>query len=457
MPRILFYPRHNMASRLTILPWTVAIVAIAGVAAWPAYIKHTERAQEIAILPTLAPVTADYQFRDKSIAFWEGQVRKNLTGDMLSPRQLAGEYLQRYRERGDIDDVLRAKRQAQRSLQVQPRANLQADIQLASVFLTLHQFTAALAETKFIESYDPRDPQMKIREASLDLEIGDYAAAKRIIAALPPARTYAAIARDTLVTRYDELTGHLTEARKLFETPTAYGNAQFDAPAQQRAWFYFRAGELAFEAGDNDAALASERQSLAIFPNYVDATRAAARFNCALQRWQDCLKNAEASASVIPYPETLGYEADAQRALGDTSGAKATDDLIRTVERIGNTQHISDRLLAIYYSEHHLYPHDAYAIAKRELAVRDDIFTQDTLAWAAAMDGRWDEARTEMKKAIRFDTENSLMQYHAGAIAMHFGERDEARRRFERALALNAHFHSAYADDARAQLRSLGS
>ncbi len=444
-----------MASRLTIIPWTVAIVAIASVAAWPAYIKHTERAADVASLPTIAPVTADYKYRDKTIAFWEGQVRKNVADDMLSPRQLASEYLQRYRERGDIDDVLRAERQAQRSLRVAPRGNLQADVELASVFLTLHQFSAALAETKFIESYDSNDPQMKIREASLDLEIGDYASAKRIIAALPPAKGYAAIARDTLVTRYDELTGHLAEARKLFETPTAYGNAQFDAPAQQRAWFFFRAGELAFEAGDNDAALADERQALAIFPNYVDATRAAARFNCALQRWHECLTNAAASAAVIPYPETLGYEADAQRALGDASGAKATDDLIRTIERIGNTQHLSDRLLAIYYSEHHLYPHDAYAIAKRELAVRDDIFTEDTLAWAAAMDGRWNEARVASAKAIRFDTENSLVQYHAGVIAEHFGDSDEAGRRFERALALNAHFHAVYADDARARLRAL--
>jgi tetratricopeptide (TPR) repeat protein len=446
-----------MNSRLTIIPWTVSIVAIVAVAAWPAYIKHTELAQRAASLPTLAPVTADYALRDKTIAFWERQVRKNVYDDMLSPRELAAEYLQRYRERGDIDDVLRAKVQAQRSLRAQPRGNLAADVEIASVELTLHQFHAALAETKYIETYDPHDPQMKIREASLDLEIGDYATAKRIIDGLPKASTYAAVAQDTLVTRYDELTGHLAEARTLFETPTAYGNAQFDAPAQQRAWFFFRAGELAFEAGDNDAALADERQSLAIFPNYVDATRAAARFDCALERWHDCLTNAVASAAVIPYPETLGYEADAERALGDTAGAMQTEDLIRTVERIGNTQRISDRLLAIYYSEHRRYPHDAYAIAKRELATRDDILTEDTLAWAAAMDGRWDEARTEMRKAIRFDTENSLMQYHAGVIALHFGDRDEARRRFERALALNAHFHAVYAADARAQLSALRS
>src|ERR1700684_1573907 len=64
-------------------------------------------------------------------------------------------------------------------------------------------------------------------------------------------------------------------------------------------------------------------------------------------------------------------------ALGDGAGAAQTDDLIRTVERIGNAQHVSDRLLAIYYSEHGEHLDDAYAIALRERNVRGDLFTDD--------------------------------------------------------------------------------
>ncbi len=153
-----------------------------------------------------------------------------------------------------------------------------------------------------------------------------------------------------------------------------------------------------------------------------------ARFTCALHRWQACLDAAAASAAVAPFPEVLGYEVDAQRALGDPAAAARTDDLIRTVERIGNAQHISDRLLAVYYTDHGERRDDAYAIAKRELAVRDDVFTEDTLAWAAAMDGRWYEARARIRRALRYVTENALLRYHAGIIALHFGDRVEARR-----------------------------
>ena len=65
-------------------------------------------------------------------------------------------------------------------------------------------------------------------------------------------------------------------------------------------------------------------------------------------------------------------------------------------------------------------------------------------------------ARAHPPTALRFDTENALLQYHAGSIALHFGDRSEAKRRLERALALNPQFHPFYADDARKQLgRSL--
>ncbi|MGH7327977.1 MAG: tetratricopeptide repeat protein, partial [Polyangiaceae bacterium] len=374
-------------------------------------------------------------------------------GDMISPRQLAEQYLQRYRERGDVDDVLRAERATKLSLAAQPRGNLPAEIELASVYLTLHRFYDALAVTKDIERWDAGDDGMYAREASLDLEVGDYATAARRLDAVKP--------RDrndswrVIESRYLELTGHLAQARQLLATASAYQNSNFDAPAQQRAWYFFRQGEMAFEAGDKGAALRFEHEAVTVFPGYADALRSLARVECALHEWKPCLDDATTSANVIPYPETLGYKADAQRALGDVDAAGQTDALIRVVERVGNAQHISDRLLAIYYSEHHLYPDDAYAIAKRELKARDDIFTQDTLAWAAAMDGRWNEARTEIRKAIRFDTENSLLQYHAGIIALHFGDRAEAKLRLTRALALNPHFQAVYADDARAQLALL--
>ena len=435
------------------LPWVFIALALVAIAFWPAYIARTSAAARASSLPTFAPVSKDYLLRDKTVAFWEKLMNARHPNDMISPRQAADQYLQRYRERGNIDDVLRSERAAKMSLRAQPRGNVAAEMQLASVYLTLHRFKDALVMTRDVEKMDVDSDAMHTREASLLLEIGDYAGARRDLDSVKTKNRDDGW--DVIESRYLELTGHLAEARDLIVHPSAMINSNFDATAQQRAWYFFRQGEMAYEAGDNAGAIALENQALAVFPNYADANRLKAKFSCAQELWQQCLDAATASANVVPYPETLGYEVDAQRALGHEDLAAQTNDLIYAIERVGNTQRISDRLLAIYYSDHHLKPDDAYAIAKRELAVRDDIFTEDTLAWAAAMDNKWAEARTREAKALQFDTEISLFHYHAGAIALHFGDTAEAKKQFARALALNAQFDAVYADDARTQLAKL--
>jgi tetratricopeptide (TPR) repeat protein len=432
---------------------TIVLCAIAAVALWPRYLARSTNVAAAAGLPTMAPVVADYQNRDKLVAFWEKTSNEHHPGDMISPDHLAEQYLQRYRERMDIDDVLRAERAAKQSLIAQPNGNMPALLELASIELTLHRFHEAIALTKQIEAMDPGDPAMYSRDASLALEVGDYARAERMLDAVPEK------GRDdgwrVIDSRYLELTGHLAEARSALATASAYQNSNFDAPAQQRAWYFFRQGEMAFEAGDNDAALGFEREAVTVFPGYADALRTLARIECSQHDWQQCLTDAVASSNIVPYPETLGYKADAQRALGDAAGADQTNDLIHTVGMLGDKQHITDRLLAIYYADHKIYTHDAYAIAKNELNARDDIFTEDTLAWAAAMDGRWDEARTHAARAGMYHTENSLIAYHAGIIAEHFGDTAAAKTDFQRALALNPSFHPAFADDARARMAAL--
>ena len=401
----------------------------------------------------MAPVVADYATRPKLIAFWERAVNEHHEGDQLSPRMLSSQYMQRYRENGDIGDVVRAEHEARLSLAAQPTGNLPAQTELATVYLTLHRFHDALAVTRNIESWDRGDDSIYPREASLQMEVGNYSRAAHLLAAVPE-KNHNDEWR-VVESRYLELTGHLAQARELLALVSAYQNGEFDAPAQQRAWYFFRQGEMAFEAGDNQTALADEREAVTVFPYYSDGYRALARVECSVHDWNDCLRDATKSANEIPYPETLGYEADAQAALGDAAGSARTRDLIGAVERIGNAYHISDRLLAVYYSDHQVKTADAYAIAKREMDARDDIFTEDTLAWAAAMDGRWAEARTHERKALAYGTQNSLLYYHAGIIALHFGDRTGARKWLQMAVALNPQFHPVFGPRAKTLLASL--
>ena len=441
-----------MRTRFVVAAAFVLLVAAAA-AAWPRTIDRGVGSAAAAGLPTMAPVVADYLERDRLVAFWERATAEHHRGDFISPQQLADQYLQRYREHNDIDDVLRAERAARLSLAAHRAGNLAGELQLAAIDLTLHRFYEALAITKSVEHWDAGDDAMWIREASLDLEVGDYSAAEHRLDAVP--RRDRNDSWSVIESRNLELTGHIAQARRLLAVASAYQNENFDAPAQQRAWYFFRQGEMAFEAGDNPGALADERQAVTIYPAYADAYRTLARIECAHHDWKDCLRDATTSAAGVPYPETLGYEADAQRALGDFAAARQTDDLIGAIARLGDAQHITDRLLALYYADHHERPQLAYAIARGELRSRDDVFTEDTLAWAAAMDGRWVEAERAAKRALRYGTQNALLDYHAAVIDQHLGRRSVAARLYARALALNPTFHQTFADEARRQLASL--
>jgi tetratricopeptide (TPR) repeat protein len=434
--------------------WLIAATALCALAAWPAFshrVTGSAAAADPVMQLTPAPVKPDFIYRDADVAFLESRYKKNAQ-DMIVPRMLSAEYLQRYRERGDVGDVLRAQAAARTSLHAMPRNNMAGDIALADADLALHRFGDARTLIESARRVQPDNHDLALREASVDMELGDYARARRLIEA---SRDTGSLAQDVIVSRWDEITGRVADAQTRLNHAMHFSDSLYDMPAERRAWYHFRLGELKYLTGDNAGAIAAEQDALAIFKTDVFALGALARFELAHKDYAAAEATAQQGVRLMPSPETLGILADAQAARNDRAGARATAAEIDAEERIGNVQHVNDRLIAVYLADHGKRPGDAYAIARREIAVRDDIYAEDTLAWCAAKAGKWDVARAAAAKALRFDTEDPRLQYHAGVIAQHFGDRTEAVRRYTRALALNPQFSATAADDARAQLARL--
>jgi tetratricopeptide (TPR) repeat protein len=427
----------------------IAALALAGVAAWPSFVA-TREAQASA-QPTPAPVLADYAQRDRLVTFYEGAVRAH--PDQLVTRMLAAQYLQRFRETGDADDLVRGEHAAERSLALQPRFNVGGEMTLASALVSLHRFRAGRAHAQRALEIEPWNPAAVAQLAASDAELGRYDEAKSLLRAAHAGRRLD-VALDTASARYDELGGNLAAARSSIDRALVETDSVMDNPAESRAWFHVRAGELAWAAGDGPAAEQRFREALDIFPNYARAWNGLARLYWGQRRWQQTLDAASRAAKRVPLPETLGYEADAQRALGDAAAARATDDLIDAVARIADAG-LNDRALATYFADHGRRLDDAIAIARRDVAARDDVLAEDTLAWALARAGRYAEARDAARKAVRRNTQDARLFYHAGVIAMESGDRTEAARRLRAALELNPQFHPAQADDARTRLARL--
>ncbi|MGZ3510171.1 MAG: tetratricopeptide repeat protein [Vulcanimicrobiaceae bacterium] len=437
---------HKSTRSLLVL----AAIALVAIAAWPLAGLRQAGASRAYV----APVLPDYRYRDRTVAFYERRISEN-PQDQISAKLLAAQYMQRYRESQDVGDILRSLHQGVRSLELQPQNNSAAAEIVASAYTALHLFRTALRYETAAHLDDPVDSNAPAQMASLEMEIGDYPAAAhalRVAERIKNTPTVMAVRG-----RYEELIGNLAHARRLLRDAQTVTDEVADNSAQGRAWYHFRLGELAFSAGAVDEAKEEERNAIAMFPNFESAYRALARFCWATKDWHCALDAAAKGANIIPQPETLGYEADAQHALGDAKGAAGTQSLIFAVERVGNAYHINDRLLSVYYAEHGVRLDDALRIAQREVRSRGrEIYAQDTLAWAAAMDGEWSIADRAARAATRLNTQDPRIQFHAGMIALHFGRRGEAQRRLQKALALNPQFDPFYAAKARAILQELG-
>jgi tetratricopeptide (TPR) repeat protein len=425
------------------------LAAVALGAAWP-WFSSARRAQATS-LPQAAPVATDYRQRDRLISFYESQARRD-SGDQITARMLAGQYLQRFRETGDIGDVSRARLQAQRSLRLQPQGNVQALGVLASSELSLHQFTAALHCEEAAVRAEPFDENARAQTASLLMELGRYPEAARILSRRHAAGNPTWM---SIQARYDELTGNLTGARVNMGTAARIVDRTIEMPAYTRSWYHLRLAQLAFESGDDGTAGSEFDESLRIYPDNAAALLYQAKLYRARHDWKRALAAAARSAELYPLPQALGYQMDAQRALGDEAGARRTDAVIRAEQRLFNTQGVNDRLLATYYAEHREHLSDALAAARSDLSKRgNEIYADDTMAWVLAAMGRWNQARPYAERALRYGTQDPELQYHAGVVAWHTGRRAEARRRLQAALSSDSQFHPVYADDARRLLAS---
>ncbi|MBE9004050.1 tetratricopeptide repeat protein [Fortiea sp. LEGE XX443] len=396
-----------------------------------------------------ALVFPDYLQRSHIISVYEEKVAQSPDSTIFL-RLLADQYLRRFREMGDIDDVLRAEQAARSSLALQPRHNQVSSMLLASALLSQHQFREAL---DVLNNSSVDDVKVVSLKASIQMELGDYETTNQLLQNLT--EETANSGNNAVLVRYLELTGNLAAARKLLDESMQEMDSFYTNPAETRAWFHVRAGDLAFAAGNY--ALSEQRylEALDLFPRHIAAFTGLARLYAAQHRWQDALKAANQGVEMMPLVETLGYKADAQRALGDREGAEQTEDLIGVVAYLSKVKGIYDRALAVYYTEHGIHLPEALKIARSEVAVRDDIYAEDTLAWAAAASGQWQEAQQAAQRATRYGTEDALLQFHAGMIALHFNKREEAIQRLTQAVNLNPQFHHKYADEARQVLANL--
>ena len=126
----------------------------------------------------------------------------------------------------------------------------------------------------------------------------------------------------------------------------------------------------------------------------------------------------------------------------------------RAIQQLNaNAQMNTDLEMALFEADHG-NPVKAVELARAAYQQRPGIHGADALAWALYRNGHYSEARNYIKEALKLGTQDAMLHYHTGMIALEF-DANEARQQLKTALAINPHFSLYHAPIAMKTLQQL--
>jgi tetratricopeptide (TPR) repeat protein len=321
--------------------------------------------------------------------------------------------------------------------------------------MALHRFREARDLAGPILDVRPNDPFALATFGDSSLELGDLRAARAAYAALDQvARSAASQSR---LSRLEYVEGSsdaaVTHARLALAMAIDEG-----AAGERLAWYHATLAELVASSGEAAGAREEWSAALAADPGSWSAMAGLARLDAAEGRLDEAIARLDAAIAIVPRPELLARRADMFALRGAAGDGVAEADDRATIEAIASLAGVDgvyDRTLVTYLADHGLEPARAVRLARAELAVRQDVFGYDALAWALLADGRPAEAQAAMDRALAVGTRDPRLLYHAGMIAAALDDVPRARELLEIALRLDPAFDPLQARRARTTLEAL--
>ncbi len=397
-----------------------------------------------------APPYDPYKFvlpTDRVIEHYEGAARKN-PKDFHTLTLLGQLHIRRARETGSFDGYERADAVIRRALELD-RDYLPAQTCRAAILIAQHRFADGrrLAE-ELHRKHKGGHLLLLVGDASLELGDVDGAESAYRRAEKDDPRLFL----DSRRARLAELRGQTKEARERMKQ-ACQGEAFASVTKEGRAWFHFRLGEMAFNAGEADEAARHLNDALALNPRYPLALAWLGKLRAGQGKLDEAIKLYGQAVAQSAEPFMLADLGDLYARAGKDFLARLNHDkLVQAAKK----DDVYARELSLFYSDHDRNLAEALALAKKDLAVRKDVYAYDALAWALCKNKHYKEAAEAMAEALRLGTKDASLFYHAGMIHRGLGDKAKARDYLKQALELNPHFSVSQADVARRALKELG-
>ena len=157
-------------------------------------------------------------------------------------------------------------------------------------------------------------------------------------------------------------------------------------------------------------------------------------------------------------PEYIAALGDVYSKIGRSDEARKQYELVEYIGKLSAlNKALYNRELAYFYADHDVKLKEGLELARRELEYRRDIYAYDVLAWNLHKNNQSEEAGAAIREALKLNTKDARLFYHAGMIYHRLGDKQKAREYLSRALETNPHFHIFSAENAARTLKELES
>lgn len=326
--------------------------------------------------------------------------------------RLAMAYAKRARETADPQFYAKAMASVGTALELSPD-EYEALRAKTWTLLGQHEFAQAAELAETLNRRAPDDVLIYGFLTDAYVELGQYDkavdAAQWMLDIRPgnvPALTRAAYIR--------ELYGFIDGAVELMQQ--ASDRTPF-SESEDLAWIQVHLAHLKRLQQNNEAADAHIERALQLFPDYHYALAERGRLRMAQGRYEDAAAAFEARYKLAAHPENLFDWAEALKMAGhDAEAAEMFSRFEQAAVKESDSWDNANRELIAYYVDYANRPLDALKIAARDFGRRQDVFTRASYAWALFHNGQQDEARSQLKQALKLGVIDPRIARYAQAM-----------------------------------------
>jgi tetratricopeptide (TPR) repeat protein len=349
--------------------------------------------------------------------------------------QLGLAYLQEARNQAAPSHLPRAVEALARSLELQPRDNLDAYVGMASLANARHDFSASLDWSRRAIATNPYNAAAHGLLGDALFELGRVhgadAAYQEMVEVRPDVASYV---RASYAHQYHGRTRAALDAMRLA--------LQAAGPTgETAAWVRHQMGDIYAGLGNNREAARQNRIGIAIAPGYVPPTVGLAESLIAAERLDEAIPIMERATDELPSLEYMITLADLYRATGrDADAERQYREVADKLQEYGRNGVLPDADFIVFYADHSLRAKAALREATAIYRNRATAKTADARAWMLHSLGRDGAAWRYAREAIGSKAADSTMHFHAGVIAAARGDDKRASALMRRALELDNAF-----------------